>query len=217
MEHANGATRAWIAVASTKPSANDTQTPQRQRSEQAVRANAAMLRYAKGDDAAFRELYRLLAPRLQRLCRWLCANEADELFQEVFLKIHRSRAMFVDSGSVFAWAAAIARKTHVDRVRYRARRHESLVPSHQLEHRAQTGAVLPDARLVQRDLQREVEREVGLLSDNLRGAYDLVKIRGLTHAEASAELGAPIDAVKQRVHRASEEIRDSLTLYEQAG
>jgi RNA polymerase sigma-70 factor (ECF subfamily) len=175
-----------------------------------------MLRYANGDDAAFRELYGLLAPRLYRLCRCLSAADAGELFQEVFLKIHRARATFVDSGSVFAWSAAIARKTHVDLMRYRARRPESALPSNQLELGPPHGALSPESPLLRRELEREVERELGLLSDNLRVAYDLVKIRGQSYADASAKLGAPIDAIKQRVHRASEEIRAGVTLFVQA-
>ena len=63
---------------------------------------------------------------------------------------------------------------------------------------------------------REAERELGLLSDNLRVAYDLVKLRGRSYADASAELGAPVDALKQRVHRASEELRASVTLFLEA-
>lgn len=176
------------------------------------RANAAMIRYANGDDAAFPELYRLLAPSLYRLCRWLSAGDASELFQEVFLKIHRARATFVDSGSVFAWSSAIARKTHVDLVRYRARRPETALPANLLELQPPCGGPSPEAPLLQRDLEREIERKLGLLSDNLRVAYDLVKIRGQSYADASATLGAPIDAIKQRVHRATEEIRASVTL-----
>jgi RNA polymerase sigma-70 factor (ECF subfamily) len=175
-----------------------------------------MLRYANGDDAAFRELYGLLAPRLYRLCRWLCPADAGELFQEVFLKIHRARATFVDSGSVFAWSSAIARKTHVDLLRYRARRPEAALSSSQLELRPSHGALSPEAPLLERELEREVERELGLLSDNLRVAYNLVKVRGQSYADASAQLGAPIDAIKQRVHRACEEIRAGVTLFVQA-
>ena len=53
-------------------------------------------------------------------------------------------------------------------------------------------------------------------SHNLRVAYDLVKLRGRSYADASAELGAPVDALKQRVHRASEEIRASVSLFLEA-
>jgi RNA polymerase sigma-70 factor, ECF subfamily len=199
--------------AHAKPSADVAARPASHPRGQTALANAAMLRYANGDDAAFPELYRLLAPSLYRLCRWLCAGDASELFQEVFLKIHRARSTFVDSGSVFAWSAAIARKTHVDLVRYRARRPETALPTSFLELSPQSGALSPEAPLLQRDLEREIERELGLLSDNLRIAYDLVKIRGQSYADASVTLGAPIDAIKQRVHRASEEIRAGVTLF----
>ena len=211
MQPTHRTTRAWLA-AHSKPSANDTELPSAPNA-QTARANAAMIRYANGDDAAFPELYRLLSPRLYRLCRWLSPADASELFQEVFLKIHRARATFVDSGSVFAWSAAIARKTHVDLARYRARRPETALPSCQLELRPVHGTSSPEAPLLTRELEREVERELGLLSDNLRVAYDLVKVRGKSYADASLELGAPVDALKQRVHRASAEIRAGVTLF----
>jgi len=216
MDSTTRATRTWLPAAHAKPSENHTPRPRTPISGETARANAAMLRYANGDDAAFRELYRLLSPRLYRLCRWLSATDAAELFQEVFLKIHRARATFVDSGSVFAWSAAIARKTHVDLVRYRARRPETTLPSNELEFGTPHGALSPDAPLLSRELLHEVERELGLLSNNLRVAYDLVKVRGQSYADASAELGAPIDAIKQRVHRACEEIREGVTLFLQA-
>jgi RNA polymerase sigma-70 factor, ECF subfamily len=213
MQHANHTTSARLISARTQPSANVAARPATHPSAQTAHANAAMIRYANGDDTAFPELYRLLAPSLDRLCRWLSAGDASELFQEVFLKIHRARATFVDSGSVFAWSAAIARKTHVDLLRYRARRPETALPPNLLELSPPSGALSPEAPLLQRDLEREIERKLGLLSDNLRVAYDLVKIRGWSYADASVALGAPIDAIKQRVHRASEEIRAGVTLF----
>jgi RNA polymerase sigma-70 factor (ECF subfamily) len=212
MQPTNHTTRARLIAAPSRPGADIAARPKAQPSEQTARANAAMVRYANGDDAAFPELYRLLSPSLYRLCRWLSAGDAAELFQEVFLKIHRARATFIDSGSVFAWSSAIARKTHVDLVRYRARRPETALPANLLELQPPSGALSPEAPLLQRDLEREIERKLGLLSDNLRVAYDLVKIRGQSYADASVTLGAPIDAIKQRVHRASEEIRAGVAL-----
>jgi RNA polymerase sigma-70 factor (ECF subfamily) len=215
MDSKNRPARARVSTCS-RASASDRQRSNALPAALTSRANAAMLRYASGDDAAFRELYALLAPRLYRVCRWLSPADAGELFQEVFLKIHRARASFVDSGSVFSWSAAIARKTHVDLVRYRARRPETALPSDQLELRPSHGALSPEAPLLQRELEREVERELARLSDNLRVAYDIVKVRGQSYADASAQLGAPIDAIKQRVHRACEGIRPGLTLFVQA-
>lgn len=213
MESIHPTTRAPHTAGRSRPIPTRAPRPEAHANEQTARANAAMIRYASGDDGAFPELYRLLAPGLYRLCRWLCAGDAGELFQEVFLKIHRARATFVDSGSVFAWSAAIARKTHVDLVRYRARRPETLLPSHLLDLAPPSRTLSPEAPLLQRDLEREIEHRLGLLSETLRVAYDLVKIRGRSYADASQTLGAPVDAIKQRVHRASVELRASVALF----
>jgi RNA polymerase sigma-70 factor, ECF subfamily len=215
MQAALSPIRLTLTVA-RRPKAHDRRRSVTTLSENTLRANAAMLRYAQGDDDAFPELYALLSPRLFRLCSWLCAKDASELLQEVFLKIHRARSTFVPSGSVFAWSAAIAHKTHVDRVRYRARRRETALPSEQLELRPSPSADSPEAPLLERELSAEIERELHVLSDNLRVAYDLVKIHGRSYADASVALGAPVDAIKQRVHRASEEIKAGVSLFLQA-
>lgn len=178
------------------------------RSAAAVRANEAMKRYASGDDAAFNELYQSLAPRLYRHCLWLCGqNDAEELMQEVFIKLHRARASFVDCGGVLAWALTVARTTHLDRARYRRRRHETVTEQQHLERYAAAVSDLPS----QRALHAELARELSLLSDTVREAYVLVKLEGMSCADASAALGISVHALKQRVHRATLSLRRSLS------
>lgn len=181
-------------------------------SEEVARANAAMMRYARGDEAAFAELYRILSPRLYRLCRRLCGpEEADELLQEVFLKMHRGRATFTDAGSVFGWSYAIARATHVDRVRHRRRRPELTFEPGHLALQPASESTRPDYLAKQQLCTRELERELSTMSENLRAAFVLVKLRGRSCMEAAVALGVSISAVKQRVHRAGDELRASLT------
>jgi RNA polymerase sigma-70 factor, ECF subfamily len=174
-------------------------------------ANAAMTRYAQGEDDAFAELYQLLSPRLYRLCLYLCgANDAEELLQDTFLKIHRTRARFVETGGVVAWAFAIARMTHLDRVRYKRRRRGTTHDCELLERQAAPGAD-PDSMSAQHMLEVRFERELSQLTDNLRSAYVLVKLHGMSCLEASETLDVSVDAVKQRVHRACEKLKSSLT------
>lgn len=183
-----------------------------ERSADTLSANAAMTRYAQGDDTAFKELYQLLWPRLYRHCLSLAGpNDAEELLQEVFFKVHRARATFVDSGSVFAWTFTIARTTYRDWIRYRARRHEVTVEQWQLDQHPANELAGPERASSQRALQVEVVRELDLLSDSLRDAYLLVRIDGLSCADASATLGVSVDAVKQRVHRATRALKASLS------
>src|SRR5262245_45968063 len=62
-------------------------------------SHVAMLRYQRGDQRAFAQLHRMIAPRLLRLCIALSGPiEAEDLAQEVFLKIHRARASYCPRG-----------------------------------------------------------------------------------------------------------------------
>src|SRR5262249_37946699 len=84
-------------------------------------ADAAMERYARGDEAAFAELYDAIAPRL---LRFLCgatrdAFAAEDLMQQTLLHVHRARGTFIAGSPVMPWALAIARRLMTDRARRR--------------------------------------------------------------------------------------------------
>jgi RNA polymerase sigma-70 factor (ECF subfamily) len=173
-----------------------------------TRANAAMTRYACGDDSAFSELYTLLAPQLFRLCIHLVGRvDAEELLQEVFLKMHRARASFTPGASVSAWCYAIARTTCVDRARRKQRRPESAMEREQLEAQVDPGASCPESTSAGRALEGVLHTRLAGLSDTLRRAYMLVKVEGLSCAEAADLLGTSPSAVKQRIHRVSDELK----------
>jgi RNA polymerase sigma-70 factor (ECF subfamily) len=170
-------------------------------------ANAAMLRYSKGDDRAFAQMYRLLAPRLLRVCSRLAGtSDAEDLMQEVFLKIHRARSSFALDGNVMSWASTIARTTFVDRMRYQRRRPERATDHSRLEFLAVADFGRPDSASDWRDF----ESRFATLSENLRVAYWLVKFEGMSCAQTAALLDTSPDAIKQRVHRASELLKAEL-------
>lgn len=173
-----------------------------------ARANLAMTRYACGDDSAFSELYSLLSPQLFRLCIHLVGRvDAEELLQEVFLKMHRARSSFTPGASVSAWCYAIARTTCVDRVRRKQRRPESAMEKEQLEAQVDPGASCPESASAGRALEDVLHTRLAGLSDTLRSAYMLVKVEGMSCAEAAGLLGTSPSAVKQRIHRVSDELR----------
>jgi RNA polymerase sigma-70 factor (ECF subfamily) len=173
-----------------------------------------MRRYAGGDEAAFDELYAALSPRLYSFCVRLAGRngDAEDLFQDAFLKLHRSRATYVSGASVLHWAFAIVRSTHLDRLRKRTRRPEKLVASTD----EVLGAIFesvgsPESDLHAETLARIVEQELQRMSERNRSAYILLKIEGLSAVEAAAVLGTTGDAVKQRAFRAYEALREALS------
>jgi RNA polymerase sigma-70 factor (ECF subfamily) len=70
-----------------------------------------MVQYQEGSLEAFRELYAYLAPDLRRYVRFLTrgSDAADDLLQEAFLQLHRSRAAYNPAYAVRPWMFGLAR------------------------------------------------------------------------------------------------------------
>jgi len=174
-----------------------------------------MQRYGTGEESAFDPLYKLLAPRLYRFCLRLTPrrSDADDLFQETLLRLHRARATYRAGANVLHWAFAIARSTSLDRLRYWRRRPEDLGTATDVAEeqalRADEG-YRPDVDLLARDLSRVITVELGKMSEKNRAAYVLLREEGLSAKEAALVLGTTQDAVKQRAHRAYEQLRGAV-------
>jgi RNA polymerase sigma-70 factor, ECF subfamily len=174
-----------------------------------------MRRYGGGDDSVFDALYEFLAPRLYRFCLRLAPrrSDADDLLQDAFLRLHRARASYLSGANALHWAFAIARSASLDRLRYWRRRPENLGDDADV---ADDGtlqaddASRPDAELQANDLWLVVTRELAKMSEKNRVAYILLREEGLSVKEAAAVLGTTGDVVKQRAHRAYEQLRSAI-------
>jgi RNA polymerase sigma-70 factor, ECF subfamily len=174
-----------------------------------------MRRYGRGDDGAFARVYEMLAPRLYRFCRRLTTHktDADDLFQETFFKLHRSRATYMPGANALHWAFAIARSVSLDRLRYRRRRREDLGSANDVAEDDSLRADdshHPEAELFAHALVEVVTLELGKMSEKNRAAYVLLREEGLSVKEAAALLGTTTEVVKQRSHRACEQLRGAL-------
>lgn len=174
--------------------------------------DAAMARYAAGDDAAFEVVYDALADRLHAYLRRHVrdSNRCDDLLQETFLRMHKARGIFVTGAPVLPWAFAIARRLMIDQAR-RDRRAPAAVADIEAAPESPTRMVDRPDQLV--EAQQSAQRLAGALArlpDSQRTAFELLKQDGLTLAEAAAVLGTTVTAVKLRAHRAYESLRAAL-------
>src|SRR5437762_13079506 len=82
-----------------------------------------MTQYCDGDANAFRELYRLLAPRLVGYLMHMTRDRAtaDDLLQQTFFKVHRARTSYVRGADPVPWIYAIAHRTFLDEARKKKR------------------------------------------------------------------------------------------------
>jgi len=175
--------------------------------------DAAMDRYAAGEDGAFAELYDGLAPRLLAFALRSTRDRAraEDVVQQTLLQMHRARGRFTPGAEVVPWAFAIARRLLIDLHRRGGR--EVLSRSEE----GDGGAALleaVDAPADQIAIAKETEARLvevlERLPENQRVAFELIKRDGLSVAEAAQVLGTTSTAVKLRAHRAYEALREVL-------
>ena len=171
--------------------------------------DAAMARYAAGDEAAFAAVYDELAPRLfgYLVRQTRDASRAEDIVQQTFLQMHRARGTFLPGAEVLPWSFAIARRLMIDG--FRRGRREVLEDGEPRDDRPAPDAAADD--LVQaQEVATRIRRELGKLPETQRVAFELVKQEGLSLAEAAQVLGTTVSAVKLRAHRAYEALREVL-------
>lgn len=159
-----------------------------------------MERYAQGDDDAFEPLYEALAPRLRGFLKRSVNDSAlaDDLVQQTFLRMHRARASFAKDGAVVPWAYAIARRLMFDALRTKKRKPETAIPHEELLRSMDD----PEARVSDREALEQLSARLAKLPDDHRVAFELVRVEGLSLAEAAAVVGVTPVAMKMRAHRA---------------
>jgi RNA polymerase sigma-70 factor (ECF subfamily) len=177
--------------------------------------SALMDRYAAGDDSAFAHLYRLMSPRLYRFCLRLTTMpyEADDCFQETWLRLCRARATFKEGANALHWVFAIARSVYLTKLRYWKRRPETLGLARDVSQSTDIHSeaiATPETLVTAQHLLATVVLELNRMSEKNRIAYVLLKEEGLSAKDAAAVLGTSADAVKQRAHRAYEQLRTAL-------
>jgi RNA polymerase sigma-70 factor, ECF subfamily len=156
-----------------------------------------------GDEAAYRQALGMLAGRLRAYFRRRMAalpDDVEDLVQETLLALHLQRATYDPSLPVSAWAHAIARHKLVDLWRRRGRQPPEVAlddPAHPLEALDGLEASEPEAQSTRRDLDVLLQS----LPAAQRDAILMIKVAGLSVAEASARSGVSVSALKVQVHR----------------
>ncbi len=178
---------------------------------QTTAEDAAMARYAAGDDAAFPSVYRALAPKLYAYARRrTSAEHAEDLVQQTFMHVHRARHSFVPGAEVNAWAATIARRLLIDGLRRSRLVDIELDSGVRLTQQAAASAA-PEQLVEAQELAERALAALAGLPWSQRQAFELVRGEGLSLLQAAQTLGTTVAAVKQRTHRASLAVRAALS------
>ena len=137
---------------------------------------------------------------------------AEELVQEVFLKVWRLSESFDSSRASFStWLYRVTRTTALDLHRKRARRVRS-VPDEDQQHiaTARDTSASPHESVEDSWLSWQVSRSLEELDGAYREVIDLAYFQGLSQREISQQTGMPLGTVKTRTTRALKRLRERL-------
>jgi len=138
--------------------------------------------------------------------------QADDILQEVFLRVHRQLGRLNDPDRVVAWLYQIARNAIVDYHRAPGRRREQpvglsgdmeLITPRSLPADDQSGRLRTELAACLRPM-------LDRISKDYREAVTLVELEGLTHQAAAKRLGLSVSGMKSRVQRGRKQLKQML-------
>lgn len=148
---------------------------------------------AEHSDALYRTAYRLMGD----------AHDAEDVVQETFRSVWKSRERYESDRGDRAWLLAILRRRAVDR--WRRRDSTERTGGDELSLLSVRGSDPTDEQYTD-----EVQAALEKLHDDLRETLLLVVVGELTHQEAADLLDVPIGTVLSRVSRARRRLRELL-------
>ncbi len=178
-----------------------------------------MLDFQAGRLEAFEELFARHARAVVNYAFRFVRDRAvaEELAQEVFLRIHDAAGGYHPEARFTTWLYRIATNVclnEVRRPRFKAR-HEAISadrdnPEAAYAVRIVDGRPAPDAILHQHDLRRAIKQGLDSLPEKQRLAFVLSKYQGLSYAEVAEVMKTTEKAVKSLIHRAKESLAERL-------
>jgi RNA polymerase sigma-70 factor (ECF subfamily) len=163
-------------------------------------------RIRRGDTEGAAELFERYGPALLRFSDRLLSDRstAEEVTQEVFVKVISRAHQYDGRAEVASWLFAIA--ANACRDRRRRERRATVVPLEAVPEPAQRGEGI-ERRLMDREKRDAVRAALALLSVEQREALVLARYHGLPYAEIAIVLGISVGAVKTRIFRAVETLK----------
>lgn len=151
-----------------------------------------------GDARAYRQFLDELTKRLRAFLRrrlFDMQDQVEDIVQETLLAVHNARLTYRRGQPVTAWVYAIARYKLMDFLRARMR-HDAL--NDQLDDEM---GLFEESAEQASDARRDVAALLEALPDRQRLPIEMVKLEGLSVAEAANRTGMSKSAVKVGVHR----------------
>ena len=187
-----------------------------------------MLQVRDDNAAAFEELVSRYQVRLVSIFENMVGRRsmAEDLAQEVFLRIYRARKRYTAGARFSTWLYRIAHNVASNARRSLARRREvNVVASSDAEMSAQplthmvkeASGLMPTRQLDKVERAQIVRAAMEALNDRQRMALLLSKFEGMSYEEIADSMELSVSAIKSLLSRARVNLRDILSPYIQDG
>lgn len=162
-------------------------------------------RFKGGDESAFNMLVTRYSGKILTLATYFLkdADEAYDVAQEVFLKVHRALRDFRGDAKFSTWIHTIGVNTCKNRLSWWKR---LTIRKKEYEHAQMTrpAAWTPEQEVEAGERVRIIREQIQELPEKFRLVIILKDIKGLSYEEIGATLGLNEGTVKSRLHRARE-------------
>jgi RNA polymerase sigma-70 factor (ECF subfamily) len=163
----------------------------------------------RGDAKAFETFVLTYQHRVYGISLRMLGNrsEAEEIAQEVFLRVHRSIGDFRGDSKLSTWLYAITSRLCLNRLKAGARDRRA---GGTVLERIADGRPNPDARLIEAERESAVHQAIQELDDDRKIVVVLRDLHGLSYEEIASALDLDLGTVRSRLHRARMELRQRL-------
>jgi RNA polymerase sigma-70 factor (ECF subfamily) len=161
-----------------------------------------------GELAAMESLYEMFKRPVFGLIYRHTQNQAvaEDLLQDVFLKIFSHLRNVRDAATFPGWVFRIALNTSYSYLRQKKAQGVKLVPLSDLEGRLEERGGEP----VERDLRKPLDEAIQALAPRLRSVFVLHDVQGFKHEEIARTLGCAVGTSKSQLFKARIKIREYL-------
>lgn len=163
----------------------------------------------RGEPEAFERLVLTYQHRIFSIALRMLGDrgDAEEVAQEVFLRVHRSVREFRGEAKLSTWLYAITSRLCLNRMRAPGRGRRA---GEQALERVANGHPNPGATLEAGEIQAALHRAIAELDEERRIVVVLRDLHGLAYEEIAAALELPLNTVRSRLHRARMELKERL-------
>jgi RNA polymerase sigma-70 factor (ECF subfamily) len=182
-----------------------------------------MLRVRADEPGAFEELVERYQHRLLAVMTHLCGDpsEAEDLAQEAFLRVYRSRKEYHPQAKFATWLFTIANNLVLNSLRRKRRKPSVQLDVHESgplgarpeESLVYDRAPAPEQRLDHLELSAVVQKALAQLNERQRFAVVLNKFEDMSYQEIAAVMQISVKAVKSLLSRARSQLRELLREY----